>query len=641
MTINRFKNDGAGRFDRGYQRPGGGLFTAPFVNPDRVTITESDGTLPLLYLFDMEVQKTNANVDSFFVLLAKGPQIVGVDHKLSFGGFTILRVCEGSDIRWTYAGQPISAQTTGPVDSILIFQGPVPSLGDPLVSVTIVDPAAIDQTLSITVSGNDVTIHLATDHLGSLTKTATQVKTLWDATAAAVALASCTLSGAGTAVVAANDLHYLRGAPTLDVTYPCVSTGWTELYDDFVVATDTTFQPSGYYGFFTLFRIFKAATGTTYNLVTGLNVPDEDATVGDWTGAITAAAAEDALISLWSGTWHSGDKYFADTWTVPATKTVDQLWTLLFHAKDPVSGANWTGGVLPLPEVDASSGFSHGSISNLGSGDYSLPNCRINRVGIWWITMRGKNYAWAKMAPIRITPGVPTHIERATDAWESPYSNGPVTCNPGDPNALSLGIYGKDKDGHVATKVQTSAALVVKLLDQGDNICTDVAPTAVTVSLVPAGSPAIPSVLSGTLTRNTIGGFAYFDDLTISGLGVGAKLRFSSAGLATADVAIFPSVLGIWSVPAKVARGEVFKATYTLCDYWGAPLLPTPADPITVSDGTRPGTFHPVALVVTPVLGVATFFGSFLAAGKFNLFGIGDSAHYLDVGALSPDIEVT
>lgn len=79
------------------------------------------------------------------------------------------------------------------------------------VSVTYVNPGVANATISVSVSGSDITVNLATDGLGALTSTADQIKTAVDGLAAAAALVDVTVSGTGTTVQAAQAKTLLAG----------------------------------------------------------------------------------------------------------------------------------------------------------------------------------------------------------------------------------------------------------------------------------------------------------------------------------------------------------------------------------------------------------------------------------------------
>lgn len=84
------------------------------------------------------------------------------------------------------------------------------------VSLTIVDPPGNNAALSVTVSGNAITVNGATDGVSALTSTASQVIAAINADAAASALVTASLAAAndGTGVVTALAQTYLAGGKT-------------------------------------------------------------------------------------------------------------------------------------------------------------------------------------------------------------------------------------------------------------------------------------------------------------------------------------------------------------------------------------------------------------------------------------------
>lgn len=66
------------------------------------------------------------------------------------------------------------------------------------ITVSYVDPAAINAALSVAVVGSAITVNLATDGTGAITSTAAQVKTAVDASGPAAALATVANTGADT-----------------------------------------------------------------------------------------------------------------------------------------------------------------------------------------------------------------------------------------------------------------------------------------------------------------------------------------------------------------------------------------------------------------------------------------------------------
>jgi len=71
------------------------------------------------------------------------------------------------------------------------------------ISITYVDPLANDQTLSVTTSGRDITVNLATDSGGNITSTATEVASAVTSNAIASKLVSVAVEGDGSGVVEA------------------------------------------------------------------------------------------------------------------------------------------------------------------------------------------------------------------------------------------------------------------------------------------------------------------------------------------------------------------------------------------------------------------------------------------------------
>lgn len=86
------------------------------------------------------------------------------------------------------------------------------------VTVAYVDPGAINQSLSISVSSPHITVHLATNGSGAITTTANALLTLWNATGAATALASAVLytsvyTNDGTGLLQAMSTELIAGGP--------------------------------------------------------------------------------------------------------------------------------------------------------------------------------------------------------------------------------------------------------------------------------------------------------------------------------------------------------------------------------------------------------------------------------------------
>lgn len=91
---------------------------------------------------------------------------------------------------------------------------------DTPVRVRYVDPAASSQSISVSVSGNDITVNLATDGTGSITSTAAQVQAAIQGNTSANALVTVTnkTSNDGTGIVTAQGYQTLIGGDN-DITF--------------------------------------------------------------------------------------------------------------------------------------------------------------------------------------------------------------------------------------------------------------------------------------------------------------------------------------------------------------------------------------------------------------------------------------
>lgn len=120
----------------------------------------------------------------------------------------------------------------------------------PTITVTYVDPSANNAALSVSVSGSDITVNLATNGSGTITSTASQVKAAIEASAAATALVVVELaaSNTGAGVVTALAQQTLAGPvgtnPTLDVKLQ----GTTDNTNYFDIATFTQQTAAGTIG---------------------------------------------------------------------------------------------------------------------------------------------------------------------------------------------------------------------------------------------------------------------------------------------------------------------------------------------------------------------------------------------------------
>lgn len=87
-------------------------------------------------------------------------------------------------------------------------------------SITLADPKANSATLSVSVTGRDVTVRLATDGSGVITSTATEIKTAIEANASANALFTITNTGASTGAGVATAQRRVTLADGLDDAFP-------------------------------------------------------------------------------------------------------------------------------------------------------------------------------------------------------------------------------------------------------------------------------------------------------------------------------------------------------------------------------------------------------------------------------------
>lgn len=114
--------------------------------------------------------------------------------------------------------------TTGVVndDNAITWTAVVPGTGGNSISVTLVDPSANSASLAVSVSGNDITVSLATSGAGAITSTAAQVMAAVAASTAASALvtvaSASTSDGTGTMAAAAK-ASLTSGAATGGTTF--------------------------------------------------------------------------------------------------------------------------------------------------------------------------------------------------------------------------------------------------------------------------------------------------------------------------------------------------------------------------------------------------------------------------------------
>jgi len=121
----------------------------------------------------------------------------------------------------------------------------------PTVRIAYVDPSANNAALGIVVSGQDITVNLATGVAGAITTTAAQIKAAIEANAEANALVAVALapSNDGTGVVTALSQATLAAVagtnPTLDVKLQCSTDGGVNYFDVASFAQKTTVGVEG------------------------------------------------------------------------------------------------------------------------------------------------------------------------------------------------------------------------------------------------------------------------------------------------------------------------------------------------------------------------------------------------------------
>lgn len=186
-----------------------------------------------------------------------------------------------------------------------------------------------------------------------------------------------------------------------------------------------------------------------------------------------------------------------------------------------------------------------------------------------------------------------------------------------------------------ATILDAGAALLAHVMDYlGHFNLWNVCPSAtnnVTISLIDGGGNAIASpVLNGTTTQAAVAGVASFGDLDASALGRNYKLRVSSTGLSQSHNANwFEFDLELWiglafeAIPT-INAGVPCSIKVDLKDALGNTVSPSTVDDLTLSGA---GSFTGFG-TVTPVAGVATFTGTFPAAGTYAIQVVTSGATY-------------
>lgn len=104
------------------------------------------------------------------------------------------------------------------VDADLTFTTKSTHHGSKVVSVALVDPSAVSQPLTISVTNEAISVSLATDAGGAITSTAAEIKTAIEADADANALVTVALETAGAGVVEAIAATNLVGQKSMTVT---------------------------------------------------------------------------------------------------------------------------------------------------------------------------------------------------------------------------------------------------------------------------------------------------------------------------------------------------------------------------------------------------------------------------------------
>lgn len=100
----------------------------------------------------------------------------------------------------------------------LTFTAQLTHIGTDQITVTMVDPGAASQALSVTVpTDREIVISLATDATSAITSTANDVKTAYDLVSAAVALATVAVEGTGLGVVEAIAKTALAGQKSISI----------------------------------------------------------------------------------------------------------------------------------------------------------------------------------------------------------------------------------------------------------------------------------------------------------------------------------------------------------------------------------------------------------------------------------------
>jgi Zinc carboxypeptidase/Chitobiase/beta-hexosaminidase C-terminal domain len=219
-TMSRFTDDGQYMYDR---------FDAPLpvnVTPSRVRITSTSGgsvTVPVTKWLGGPRRRPNPHYVSDFVDHYMDPEEVyqRIDSLAKeFPGLTQL-----IDLPYKTNGYRRAAQAqfgTAADSTVYVTSKAYGSDGGNDIAVTLANPGTAGAPLTVTVSGTDVVVHLATDGSGRITSTAAQVVAALgaDAGAAKLLTASTYRGSTGSGVVAAapvtrltDDLHAPASVP--------------------------------------------------------------------------------------------------------------------------------------------------------------------------------------------------------------------------------------------------------------------------------------------------------------------------------------------------------------------------------------------------------------------------------------------
>lgn len=183
----------------------------------------------------------------------------------------------------------------------------------------------------------------------------------------------------------------------------------------------------------------------------------------------------------------------------------------------------------------------------------------------------------------------------------------------------------------------------VWLVDQFDNVCADLDDTiTLTMDSSVADWGIDPPVLSGTLVKTTSGGLATFDDISVHGLGKFERLYPVGTTYGTNSYRQFHIccilAFDLSGLPGVIHAGDTITIVVKLVDFAGATLVPdyTESNKSVLEDGPLAGGFTGNG-DTTPVAGVASWTGSFPAAGTWNLHTRLHTTVYRTLGGIGYD----